>query len=963
MYRFAPLVLSLLFAAACGGSDDPATEPAREDASIPPDAGPDPDPDAQAPGDPGPGPVDAADAGGPPVPDSGPLPDTPPPQDAAAEDAGDSAGDVTPGADVEPEVGPAADADAGADSALPDEVGGDADAELDADPVPDTGRLPTCALDAPCDPLTVCEDAPAGPVCGPCPAGTTGTGETGCLPCDPAPGVWAWGRNNLGQLGDGSVASSNVLRPVTPSATDAAGGLVQVSLAFRTACGVSADGNLFCWGSNSDARLGVGLGSTELSAAWAPRPVDRTLVPEGTVFRTVAVGQTSVCALDDTGVLWCWGANGWGQLGTGQASGTPVLRPTRVLGESDLRFVDIALGPRHTCGRTAEGELWCWGDNSVGQVGSARFSQWSAPTPVDVSLLPEGIRFAALAAGSDATCALDTDRGVWCWGTGLAFGRPLNQPVRTPARFFAAGPLEGVAVAEVAVGTAVCIRTEAGVPWCLGEGGQGQTGDGSLASTAAPVRVDLRHLAGDPTWVELSMGGGVGCLRAATGAMACWGFEAGQAGTGGAGNVAVPAVVLDGMLPPGDGPVQLAPDTGHLCVLLASGRPFCAGSNSEGTLGDSRLVQTATPVASDVTGLEGRVVEVVAAGSGFPVGVTCVRTDDGAVWCWGANSSGMLGRNAPASTGLPGAIDRSMLPGTGRAVRIAGGGNTFCLIETAGGLWCWGDNSRRQLATVEIVTSLVPIAVDLSTVSAGARAVEVAIGEGRTVCALTDADALVCWGHNAEGEAGVGSTTMFATPAQVTVPDRSEGSRLTGLRAGRAHMCVLETTGRAWCWGGNTRGAVGVGSTEPVRTPAPVALDEGVRLVALAAGAAHTCGLDDEGGVWCWGDNRAGQASPGSALESVLRPTRLVLEGLEEGVTLDGVWAGADATCVRDTTSTLRCWGADSGGSLGLGTFGSAATPTPIAAAGLPAGHRVAEVAMANHHTVVVLDDAWVCGE
>jgi len=204
----------------------------------------------------------------------------------------------------------------------------------------------------------------------------------------------------------------------------------------RFTCARTADGRLFCWGWNGDGELGNG--STDPSTL--PRAV-RTDVR----FRFHTLGNRHVCALDSVGSAYCWGSNPAGQLGIRSADVKPHAVPTRV--ETALHFRSLAAGANHTCGLADDGVLYCWGDNDEGQLGTGDTISRDIPTPV-----VGGLTFASvnINEGDDATCGLTADGDTYCWGDGVRgagadpsawttdYGRCKNyciaKPVRLPAR-------------------------------------------------------------------------------------------------------------------------------------------------------------------------------------------------------------------------------------------------------------------------------------------------------------------------------------------------------------------------------------------------------------------------------------------------------------------------------------------------------------------------------------------------
>lgn len=215
---------------------------------------------------------------------------------------------------------------------------------------------------------------------------------------------WCWG-SGRDLFGDGVAGAPGAWVPVR---VDWGHTFVVIDLGELHACGLTASGEAWCWGSNWYGQLGVGSagGSGGLKESTVPLQI-----VGGHIFRHIATGSDHSCALDGTGVAWCWGSS----LALGSAPSAPGYfgTPQRVAGGH--LFASIASGQLHTCGLTANGEAWCWGQNYGGELGDGTHSPANAPVRVQTS-----VRFSTLA--HRATCGLTADGQAWCWGSN-AFGQ------------------------------------------------------------------------------------------------------------------------------------------------------------------------------------------------------------------------------------------------------------------------------------------------------------------------------------------------------------------------------------------------------------------------------------------------------------------------------------------------------------------------------------------------------------
>lgn len=307
---------------------------------------------------------------------------------------------------------------------------------------------------------------------------------------------------------------------------------------------------------------------------------------------------------------------------------------------------------------------------------------------------------------------------------------------------------------------------------------------------------------------------------------------------------------------------KIAAGGSHTCALTTTGGVKCWGDNSGGQLGNNTLMSSGTPV--DVTGLQGGVAAISAGYSH-----TCAVTTTGGVKCWGINRSGQLGNNTITSSRLP--VDVTGLA-SGVAAVSAGYEHT-CALTATGGVKCWGGNSRGQLGNGTLTYSLVP--VDVTGLPSGVAALSAA---HRHACVLTTAGGAKCWGDNFRGQVGINSTMDSLVPVDVL----GLQSGVASISAGTGHTCALTTAGGAKCWGWSSFGQTGNNSLSDSLVPTNVVgLQIGV--IALVAGNAHSCALTTSGGVKCWGENRNKQL--GDAAVPLQSPIPVDVSGLQAGVT------------------------------------------------------------------------------
>jgi len=231
--------------------------------------------------------------------------------------------------------------------------------------------------------------------------------------------AWCWGENGYGQLGDGTSgvngdSSANRIAPVMVT-----GGLVYSSMVTgpHHTCGLEkGTGKAYCWGWNGYGQLGDGTsGVNGDSSANRLVPV---AVSGGRTFTALVAGYGHTCGLATGGTAYCWGWNGWGQLGDGTGGDFSANRSGPVMVTGGRVFSSLVTGSGHTCAvEIGTGKAWCWGANWAGQLGDGTSGDFMDRRSVPVTVTGEWV-FSSLAAGSYYTCGVEIGTGrARCWGS------------------------------------------------------------------------------------------------------------------------------------------------------------------------------------------------------------------------------------------------------------------------------------------------------------------------------------------------------------------------------------------------------------------------------------------------------------------------------------------------------------------------------------------------------------------
>jgi alpha-tubulin suppressor-like RCC1 family protein len=364
---------------------------------------------------------------------------------------------------------------------------------------------------------------------------------------------------------------------------------------------------------------------------------------------------------------------------------------------------------------------------------------------------------------------------------------------------------------------------------------------------------------------------------------------------------------------PDAGPAVVGIATGisQSCALLSTGGVKCWGGNTNGQLGDG----TTTPhlVPADVIALGGPVTQISLSTSDAHA---CALMASGGVKCWGDNTTGQLGDGTFTQRLAP--VDVLSLGGV--ATQVSAGLGFSCAVLQAGGIKCWGDNSSAQLGNGGGGSSATPVDV----ASLGGTAIQVAAGDSYA-CAILLGGAVRCWGANGGGQLGDGTNTPRPVPTDVA----TLGGTATHISATfDSHTCAVLSTGDIRCWGNGTSGQLGNGGVVSSSSPVTVSALGGVATMVRVS-VDNTCALLADGSARCWGRNSVGQNGDGTTTQHTT-PVAVVSLG---GVAID-LTAGNATACALLSSGTARCWGANGAGALGDGTTTN--QPLPVTVLGLP---------------------------
>jgi YD repeat-containing protein len=782
--------------------------------------------------------------------------------------------------------------------------------------------------------------------------------------------LWAWGR---GPLGDGTMDNKNA-----PVQIGAASTWVSISAGFSYTMALKSDGTLWAWGFNGFGSLGDGttVGKTV--------PVQ---IGTGNTWVSVGAFYLTTVALKSDGTLWAWGANQFGQLG----DGTTVNKSAPVQIGSESTWTSVAAGSDHIVALKSNGMLWALGANQFGQLGDGTTVDKSAPVQIGT-----GNTWVSIVAGTYHTLALKSDGTLWAWGGNengqLGDGTITGKTIPTPA-------------------------TGNGRMLTVTRAGTGTTGSVTSSPTGISCGTDCRD--GFPLGSSVTLT----AASDATATFAGW--------SGGVCSGTNPSCI-----------VIMNADTTVTATFNVSGDIYGAWDACDD--GEDYEICPSDTCNSDPVGqftcpngAAFSCTDVVTYPSGWEWAyrtVTCVvlvapadltaatasATQVNLTWSeFSTNETNFVIERKTGASGtyVPIAIvgpnvtnyaSKGLLQNTSYYYRVrayyngvgysaytnevsattstpptpvysqfgAGSSHTVAL-KSNGTLWTWGYNSYG-LGDGTTANKIYSVQI-----GAGSTWVTVASGQSHNIALKSDGT-LWAWGLNNYGQLGDGTTANKSVPVQI-----GTGNTWVSIEAGWAHTVALRSDGTLWAWGRNNYGQLGDGTT--VNKSAPVQIGTGNTWVSVAAEFSRTVAVKSDGTLWSWGEGTTVPVQIGtentwvSVASGMFHTAALKSDGtlwawglnnfgqLGDGTTVtknspvqvgtENTWVSAAAgmfhTVALKSNGTLWAWGYNANGQLGDGTTVNKSAPVQIGT-----GNTWVSVAAGEVHTMALKSDGtlWAWG-
>jgi alpha-tubulin suppressor-like RCC1 family protein len=397
---------------------------------------------------------------------------------------------------------------------------------------------------------------------------------------------------------------------------------------------------------------------------------------------------------------------------------------------------------------------------------------------------------------------------------------------------------------------ALALGLTAGTLGC-GEDAEAPTVPATTAPQATPT---LATTSTPLSFLQVSAGSHHTCGVTTANRAYCWGDNSrGQLGDGTQTSRTGPVAVKGGLTF-----LRVSAGDAHTCGITSDNKAYCWGSNDDGRLGNGStdIVLRLTPIKVAGT----RTWRQVSAGYDH----TCAVTTTDEPFCWGSNVEGQGG-----SDGSFHASPARVLGGLLFRQIIAGAYHT-CGATTSSVGYCWGADA---LGNATVLHSNRPTRVSgglhFKTVVAGSGLILIPSEEHEQFysCGISTDDLAYCWGDGSTGVFGAGTSISFSrTPVAV-----SGGHQFKGINLGNIHVCGVTFTNTVFCWGTNQHGQIGDGSTVLTRwVPVRVFGDTDYKSVTTNVYSEHSCAVTAGSKAHCWGWNSSGQVGDGTTTDKYL---------------------------------------------------------------------------------------------
>jgi len=727
--------------------------------------------------------------------------------------------------------------------------------------------------------------------------------------------LFTWGRNTYGQLGN-----SSTIQPSSPVQIGSSSWTL-VNPGYEFMNGILSNGKIYAWGYSGNQRLGTTTGN-----------ISSPVLIQGvgsSSWTALTANDNGGAGILQNGLLYTWGWNGYGTLGTSNYADTAV--PTAIQNGFNILYYSVptpvgssswtavSFGEYNGQGIMSNGLLFSWGYGALGQNGQGNTTDYDSPVQIGSS------SWSAVGTLRNTSLAIRSDGQLFAWGrnaegqVGDETNTQRNSPVQVGNSYFTwnftgKGPMSYSSYA---------IRNDSTLQvW--GYNGVGQLGNSTTLNTNSPINIGQKpalttdrsspvQIGYYQSWIAVATGSAHTLALRSDYRLFVWGLNSsGQLGDGTTVNKSSPIMLSNTASVSW---TAVAAGAAHSLIIKSDATLFTFGNNIVGQLG---LGDATTVNNRNSPNQVGGSWLAIGAGSSHSVGIK----SDGTLYTWGLNSSGQMGDATTVNKSSPVLI--SYLTGLSSNASIAQNGGAYTLIEQnnyAVKLWgigasgLLGDRTTVNKSQPQVLTAqflYVPIregTQSWTNIAAGTSHIAAVRGDGL----------LFTWGFNNVGQLGTGDTIYRSSPTQIGA------SSWTMVSAGPSTTSAIRSDGYLFTWGLATSGFLGDSTTINKSSPVQIGSSS---WTAVSLGASHAMAIRSGGTLFSWGLGTSGQLGTNAAT-TTSSPVLLVAAYASSSWT--AVKAGINSSYAIRSGGTLFSWGINSAaGQLGINQTVNKSSPVQI---------------------------------
>jgi prepilin-type N-terminal cleavage/methylation domain-containing protein len=374
---------------------------------------------------------------------------------------------------------------------------------------------------------------------------------------------------------------------------------IKISVGYLDTCGIASNYQAYCWGYNSYGQLG----NNSTTDSPVPVPVITSGVLSGKTIVSIAVGQYHTCVLASDDQVYCWGYNVNGQLGNNTFTQSPVPVAVNTSGVFSGKTIKaISSRGSDTCAIASDNQAYCWGSNGYGQLGNNSVSDSSVPVAVVNSGVLSGKTIASISTGQYHSCVIASDSQAYCWGYNAINGALGNNSYvnsSVPVAVTTSGVLSGKTISSISTGyNHSCVVASDNQIYCWGNGVDGELGNNTTTTSPVPVAVVNTGVLSGKSVLSTFSGDNQTCAIASDNQAYCWGYNSeGILGNNSSTNSPIPVAVTTSGALSGNTILSGAGSTADTCVIASNFNAYCWGDNGHGQFGNNTMIPSMVPVA------------------------------------------------------------------------------------------------------------------------------------------------------------------------------------------------------------------------------------------------------------------------------------------------------------------------------------------------------------------------------